>query len=721
VFSWEWKTAPFDGKFTATAKGTWEQDGALLVFSDSRRLLAFDTKTWKLVRELRPVERGEIIACSISRSMMAVSDFRSIKIFDFTSNELLYAIEAHTELVTALAFSSCGRFLASKSRDYTVKIWRTDTWTSVGDFYEAHLSGFPSLVSFHPKTPLLATFGRSGESLVRLWKLDPQVLLNLPGATNELRYTTARVVLVGDSGVGKTGLGWRVATGEFREHPSTHGQQFWHVDSLGTLRSDGVQCQVVLWDLAGQPDYRIVHSLFLEDIDLALIVFDPTHPRDPLSAVAYWLGQIQSQEHRNPSSVLVAARVDRGVPTITNDQLAGFCREKGIEGGVVATSALTGEGVRALTDIIKRSIKWDKLPTTVTTRTFHRIKEFILGLKQETKRKGLLVGLLELRKRLEGQDTAWEFSDAEMITAIRHLASHGYVHAVESLEGEQYILLAPDLLSNLAASVVMRARANERGLGALDEVKVREDGTVFQDMEFLTGAERKILIDAVLSQLMKRNVCFREPAGKSSLLIFPSLINLRRPQTSGEEVVETVSYTVQGSIENVYASLVVLLGYSDMFTRKNQWHSQASYTLDETELCGFRKSEEDGGMVEFVLQFGKATTESTQLLFQGLFERLLAKREVGVIRYQPVRCSACKEQLPMSVVRERLGRKADFSFCSECGAKLALPSPEPITVLPLEKRQRVRFAEAQASRRTDFEAALVRIKSLLRSRAKGGE
>ena len=30
-----------------------------------------------------------------------------------------------------------------------------------------------------------------------------------------------------DSGVGKTGLGWRLAHGEFKEHPSTHGQQFW--------------------------------------------------------------------------------------------------------------------------------------------------------------------------------------------------------------------------------------------------------------------------------------------------------------------------------------------------------------------------------------------------------------------------------------------------------------------------------------------------------------
>jgi len=38
--------------------------------------------------------------------------------------------------------------------------------------------------------------------------------------------------MVGDTGVGKTGLGWRPAHGEFKEHASTHGQQFWPLTLL---------------------------------------------------------------------------------------------------------------------------------------------------------------------------------------------------------------------------------------------------------------------------------------------------------------------------------------------------------------------------------------------------------------------------------------------------------------------------------------------------------
>ena len=50
----------------------------------------------------------------------------------------------------------------------------------------------------------------------------------------------------------------RIAHGEFREQASTHGRQFWVIGGLSMTRSDDTQCEVVLWDLAGQPDYRRV-------------------------------------------------------------------------------------------------------------------------------------------------------------------------------------------------------------------------------------------------------------------------------------------------------------------------------------------------------------------------------------------------------------------------------------------------------------------------------
>jgi GTPase SAR1 family protein len=153
--------------------------------------------------------------------------------------------------------------------------------------------------------------------LIHFWELDLDVLLGKASearpAMKAVHHTTAKIVLVGDSGVGKTGLGWRLAHGEYKEHSSTHGQQFWMVNELGTRRRDGTECEAILWDLAGQPDYRLTHALFLDDSDLALILFDPTDSRDPLHGVEFWLKQLKAgpASRQSPDAcqtILVGAR-----------------------------------------------------------------------------------------------------------------------------------------------------------------------------------------------------------------------------------------------------------------------------------------------------------------------------------------------------------------------------------------------------------------------------
>ena len=50
-----------------------------------------------------------------------------------------------------------------------------------------------------------------------------------------------------------------------------------------------------------------------------------------------------------------------------------------------------------------------------------------------------------------------------MLTAVGHLANHGYVTRLKTSRGEPRVLLAPELLNNLAASFVLEARRNRKG------------------------------------------------------------------------------------------------------------------------------------------------------------------------------------------------------------------------------------------------------------------
>ncbi|MEP7337459.1 MAG: TIR domain-containing protein [Acidobacteriota bacterium] len=656
----------------------------------------------------------------------------TVKLWGIASGKLQRTLEGHTSFVETVAFSTDGRLFASKSRDGTLRLWSCETWEAVAVIPEAahNDDSWSSGLAFHPTLPLLASVGSKPDtpkdeqsSLIHFWELDFDVLLSKSSRANPavkaVHHTTAKIVLVGDSGVGKTGLGWRLAHGEFKDHASTHGQQFWVVNELGTRRKDGTECEAILWDLAGQPDYRLTHALFLDDSDLALILFDPTASPDPLHGVEFWLKQLKagqaSQKSLTPcQTILVGARTDRGEARLTQAELDEFCRQRGILGGYLPTSAKDGIGLDELLRRMKAQIPWEQKPATVTTLTFKRIKDYVLKLKENRRRRKVIVSPQELRKQLQKTDKAWQFTDAEMMTAVGHLANYGYARVLRTSKGEERILLSPELLNNLAASFVLEARRNQKGLGSLEEKRLLAGEYPFRELEKLSAEERDVLLDSAALLFLEHNVCFREtdPLSNQSYLVFPELINLKKPMLEGEQATEDgAGYTVSGAVENVYASLVVLLGYTQTFTRTNQWQSQARYEVGDGLISGFRQDSSDReGELNLVLYFGTNVGQPVRSLFQGLFESFLARRNLSVFRYEPVVC-ANKHPINRAVVRGRLRDGKDFAFCEECGDKVMLPkADEPIQLTQTERRK-VDEQQWFAAQRSRFEQAVFQVMS----------
>lgn len=490
---------------------------------------------------------------------------------------------------------------------------------------------------------------------------------------------------------------------------------------MGTRRKDGTECEAIVWDLAGQPDYRLTHALFLDDADLALVLFDPTDSRDPLHGVEFWLKQLKSGRKKSGEArdgcptILVGARADRGEARLTGEELDEFCRRRGIGGGYLATSAKEDVGLKELLRRMKEQIAWEEKAATVTTVTFKRIKDYVLELKENRRRRKVIVTPQELRKRLEKTDKSWKFTDAEMMTAVGHLANYGYVRVLRTSEGVERILLSPELLNNLAASFVLEARRNPKGLGALEEKLLLGGEYKFRELEKLSEEERDILLDAAALLFIEHNVCFREThLSGESYLVFPELINLKKPLLDEEALEDGASYTVSGAIENVYASLVVLLGYTQTFTRTNQWQNQARYVMNDGWVCGFRQEGEREGELDFVLYFGANVGRPERTLFQGLFESFLGRRNLSAFRFEPVVCSK-GHALNRAVVRDELRAGNAFAFCSKCGERLTLPKADQPIRLKREEQRKVDEQRWFAERRTRFEQAVYRLNSYIES------
>ncbi len=667
------------------------------------------------------------------QTLASGSNDHTVMLWEVASGKLLRTLEGHTGIVNAVALCVDGRLLASKSGDGTLRLWNCKTWEMVAVTPEPLASVDKSGIAFHPTLPLLASVGSKPDApiddrsrLIHFWELDVDVLLAKAAearpSMQAVHHTTAKIVLVGDSGVGKTGLGWRLAHGEFKEHSSTHGQQFWVVNDLGARRQDGTECEAILWDLAGQPDYRLTHALFLDDSDLALILFDPTDSRDPLHGVEFWLTQLKSGQTRQSQdgcqTILIGARADRGEARLTQEELDEFCRQRGISGGYLPTSARDGRGLDELLRRMKARIPWERKSATVTTLTFKRIKDYVLKLKESSDRREVIVGPQDLRRQLEKTDEAWRFTDTEMMTAVGHLANYGYARVLRTSNGKERILLVPELLNNLAASFVLEARRNLKGLGSLEEKRLLAGEYSFRELEKLSQDERDVLLDAAALLFLEHNVCFREtdPLGGQSYLVFPELINLKKPVLEDEQPTEDgAGYTVSGAVENVYASLVVLLGYTQIFTRTNQWQNQARYEMGYRLICGFRQEGEHDGELDLVLYFGTNVGRPVRTLFQGLFESFLAHRNLDVFRYEPVLCSK-GHPLNRAVVREELRSGADSVFCPKCGEKVTLPKADESIQLTQTERRKVDEQQWFAAQRTRFEQAVFQVMSYVESR-----
>jgi hypothetical protein len=177
---------------------------------------------------------------------------------------------------------------------------------------------------------------------------------------------------------------------------------------------------------------------------------------------------------------------------------------------------------------------------------------------------------------------------------------------------------------------------------------------------------------------------------------------------------DDISYVVRGRVENLYASLVVLLGYTPSFTRINQWQNQAQYEMREDEICGFRLIEDREGEIEVVLYYGDRLPQRGRTQFQELFEQFLYQRDVEVTRFPPVACPEGHRQERATVIkRVREGKR--FVHCEECGAKTDLPDFDKPQAIGIGASEWLQREEAAARLRSAYEVQLTKVKGYRRS------
>jgi Ras-related protein Rab-11A len=149
-----------------------------------------------------------------------------------------------------------------------------------------------------------------------------------------------KVVLVGDSGVGKTNIMSKYLKNEFREDSkATVGVEF----GSKQFNIQGHQIKAQIWDTAGQERYKAITSAYYKGAKGAFVVYDITR-KNTFDSVNRWVSDISAAADKKITLLLIGNKSDlEDQRQVTKEQGEEKAKELGL--AFMETSACSGDNL----------------------------------------------------------------------------------------------------------------------------------------------------------------------------------------------------------------------------------------------------------------------------------------------------------------------------------------------------------------------------------------
>jgi GTPase SAR1 family protein len=550
----------------------------------------------------------------------------TVRLWEAASGKQLALLEGHKDWVWSVGWSPDGQRLASGGGDGTVRLWEAASGKQLA-LLEGHKGGVWS-VGWSQDGALWAA---GAFSLVLIWPADPQPVPSPADPETSRVYTNAKVLVVGESGAGKTGLTRRLATGSFEEsEASTIGAWCtqWPLPQPRTPASpaDEPEREIWLWDFGGQADQRLIHQLFLDRAALVLLLFNAEHDQ-VIDGLRDWQTALRRSLAQPPPQLLVAARTDAGFGA-SRARLLQFAAET--NSPLLETSARTGDGCTELTAAIAATIPWDDLTRHTSPLLFQQLKAAILRLRDQGT---TLLTYKDLRERLLSQFPSLD--DATLRTVLGLLDGPG---VLKQLDFGDVVLLKPEWLGVYGQAVVRALKQAEPQLGALPVGAISAAELPFADQPRLEErSEEPLLLAELERQLQERKICLRQ----GGRLVFPSFCGLERPASPALPP-RFMSYAVRGWLDELHATLVVTLEETRVFQLQELWRDAAAFrTVASNRALAVQLQRDNASEGTITVHTAASLTLTEQAQFAQLIHSHLQNAAETVERRRHWLCPHC--------------------------------------------------------------------------------
>ena len=162
-----------------------------------------------------------------------------------------------------------------------------------------------------------------------------------------------KVVLVGESGVGKTSIISQFTTHKFDPHRETSlSAQF--ISKTVEFQDLGKSIKFDIWDTVGQEKYRSLAEIFYRDAKIVVFVYDITTENSLKGLKEYWYQEVKTKSTGKPLLAVVANKIDLYKDQkVGNDEGMAFAEEIGAI--FQTTSALSDSGINTLFENIGKT------------------------------------------------------------------------------------------------------------------------------------------------------------------------------------------------------------------------------------------------------------------------------------------------------------------------------------------------------------------------------
>ncbi|EOD23223.1 Rab5a, rab family GTPase [Emiliania huxleyi CCMP1516] len=159
------------------------------------------------------------------------------------------------------------------------------------------------------------------------------------------RTTECKLVLLGDSNVGKSCLVNRFVKNQFNtEHPTTVGAAF--LQSPVPLDDSDDKIQFGIWDTAGSERYKALAPMYYRGAEAAIVVYDITS-FESFEGAKSWVHDLKLYGQPHVVIALAANKSDlEQYRVVTTQEGQAYAREN--EMSYFETSAKTGHNVRRM-------------------------------------------------------------------------------------------------------------------------------------------------------------------------------------------------------------------------------------------------------------------------------------------------------------------------------------------------------------------------------------